>query len=172
MGGRAAGPISLYLTKGETDSRLIPLRLDTSQFHAQISFLNRFVFSKYGVKYDYNVEKLILDNRKWFTATVTDPITKERFSSGLGNIIRAKREKSNALKTPLYQADVKILHGKVFYTSDRLAEHAAAARAIDCHVYHAGYSNNTRNRLCLEDPYSTEHAKQKIDYDDLIKRRN
>lgn len=140
--------------------------------HVPKAFLHRVFLRKYGVGVAYNVKAREHDNQKWYTATATDPITKERFPSGLGNLVRFKSSPSSLLKIPLHLADVKILDGEVYYNERKLAEHAAAARAIDCYIYRMDIADNNQLRLCLEDPYSTEGARQQVNYDALLKKRN
>jgi hypothetical protein len=146
--------------------------VQSHRLHLPKDFLRRAFLHKHGVGVAYDVKKREHDEQKWYTANAIDPITEERFPSGLGNLVPVKSHPSSLLKTPLYLADVKILDGEVYYNEKNLAEHAAAARAIDCYLYRAGYADNNEIRLCLEDPYSTEGARQQIEYDALLKKRN
>ncbi|KAL3822461.1 hypothetical protein ACHAXA_006889 [Cyclostephanos tholiformis] len=150
-----------------------PIRpLSSCLFHVPTEFFNRAMINKYDDICVYNAKEITHENQIWYTATVTDPLTKEQFSSGIGNIVRVEKKDKTSLKVPLYLAHVKILNGKVYYRHKWLAKQAAAARAIDCYIYRAGYPDNNRMRLCLEDPYSKEDANQQIDYEDLLKKRN
>lgn len=98
----------------------------------------------------FYVEKKTIGGKGWFTAIFIDPRTNEAFSSGLGQEIHAEKRPSAALKTPLHLAETKVEDGKVWYTQENLAEHAAAARAIDCYAFREGVD---LARLCAEEPY-------------------
>jgi len=142
--------------------------------HAPKNFLY-IVFEKchgQDCKDSFHVQEMTHENKEIFTATFTDPITKEMFSSGLGGEINVEKRRSSSLATPLHLGKVKILDGKVYYSDRKLAEHAAAARAIDCYIFREG--EETPNKLCLEEPYqsATERDAQQIDYVVLLKKRN
>lgn len=151
-------------------------RLQPFFLHVPKDFLNSSFSQKYGIFcgdcYEVKLRTNVGD-RKWFTATFTDPITKERFSSALGNIVNVKSRPGTTLKTPLYLANVKIVDGEVYYSETRLAEHAAAARAIDCYIYREDDFNNNVDRLCLEEPYTLKEGVIPItDYEALLNKRN
>jgi hypothetical protein len=90
--------------------------------------------------------------------------------------VKSHQNKShqNTLKIPLYLANVKIVDGEVYYSEARLAEHAAAARAIDCYIFREDDVNNNVDRLCLEEPYGTlkDGVIPVTDYEALLNERN
>eukprot|EP00956_Cyclotella_meneghiniana_P033158 scaffold94010_cov53-Cyclotella_meneghiniana.AAC.1 len=68
----------------------------------------------------------------WFTSTLVNPITGEEFCSGLvGKEIDVQKKKGCTMKVPLHEAEVKVVDGKVYFRDNKLANHAAAARALD-----------------------------------------
>lgn len=83
----------------------------------------------------------------WYTATFTDPVTNEIFPSGLERRIFFEKQR----QAPI----TKAMCGKVYCHDPLLAEHAAAARAIDCYIYREGTicNSNDETQLCLESPY-------------------
>ena len=113
------------------------------------------------------------DGETWFTATFTDPITNETFSSGLVITDVNVQETDTALS--LHHARAMQVDGIVYYREASLAHQAAAARAIDCYVYRGetivGSATTTDAiRLCIEDPAGDENTP--IHYDAIIRRRN
>ena len=100
----------------------------------------------------YDIQTTSFEGRDWFTATVQTPFSNERFVSGIGRVISTKKKPSASLKVPLHEAETKVIDGKVYYRSPRLAEHAAAARAIDCYMFRDN-STSIHDRLCVEQPY-------------------
>ena len=144
--------------------------------HVPKSFLLSAGVACYGRDYSdlssFKVEKRDLGDEVFYHATFIDPKTKEGFSSGLGGKINAEKRRSSSLKTPLHQAEVKIFDGKVYYRDLKLAEHAAAARAIDCYLLREG--KQSFDKLCMEEPYYTaiEKEAQQLDYSMLLSKRN
>ena len=120
------------------------------------------------------------DGRAWHTADAVIPCTGEKFHSGLiGKEVEAEMELGVGLNPPLHSANVNIIDGRVFYQEERLARHAAAARAIDCYIYR-GNRHRARHidtdptlQLCMEDPYGDEAERdmQAIDYEELMNQR-
>ncbi len=113
------------------------------------------------------------DGETWFTATFTDPINNETFSSGLVVAEVNVQETDTALS--LHHARAMQVDGIVYYREASLAHQAAAARAIDCYVYRGetivGSATTTDAiRLCIEHPAGDENPP--IDYDAIIRRRN
>jgi len=118
---------------------------------------------------------------KFYSATFKDPITKELFRSGLGSkalVDRHPRMKSGA---PLHLAEARIEDGKVYYRTKKLAEHAAAARAIDCYIFRELKENASmigvdteKLKLCHEEPYESESERdaQQVDYKALMAKRD
>ena len=116
---------------------------------------------------------------QWYTSTVANPITAEEFNSGLvGKEVDVPKAKGNMMLIPLHKAEVKVVDGKVYYRDNKSADHAAAARAIDCYIFRRakrGLSDDlSKIQLCMEDPYATanERDAQKIDYEALLARRS
>jgi hypothetical protein len=118
------------------------------------------------------------NNRTWYTATFTHPITNEIFTSGLSREVFVEKRNGASLNPPLHMVDVTVIDDKVYYCNDsKLAEHAAAARAIDCYLYREEKEeegSSKKWRLCYEEPYRTsEEGKDvTIDYNTLLVERN
>eukprot|EP00584_Thalassiosira_punctigera_P018868 CAMPEP_0172566930 /NCGR_PEP_ID=MMETSP1067-20121228/113820_1 /TAXON_ID=265564 ORGANISM="Thalassiosira punctigera, Strain Tpunct2005C2" /NCGR_SAMPLE_ID=MMETSP1067 /ASSEMBLY_ACC=CAM_ASM_000444 /LENGTH=358 /DNA_ID=CAMNT_0013358161 /DNA_START=125 /DNA_END=1198 /DNA_ORIENTATION=+ len=122
----------------------------------------------------FAVEEMIHEKKKFYHATFKDPRTNEEFPSGLGRPINAEKRLSTTLATPLHLAEVSILGGKVYYRELKLAEHAAAGRAIDCYIFREEGADTKNAQLCFEPPYKTmkEGLSQNIDYNELLDMRN
>ena len=126
--------------------------------------------------YSYELETFEEKMHTWYTATWIDPLTGEKFQSGLGRRLdaeRIERMKSASLKIPLYEADVRVRDGRVYYYDERLAKNAAAARAIDCYMFREeqqGEHEQERIQLCYENPYNTASATDGIEihYNSLL----
>jgi len=119
---------------------------------------------------------------KFYSATFTDPITNEVFHSGLGTKVNVAQHPTVSLGTPFHLAEARILDGKVYYRTKKIAEHAAAARAIDCYIFREERESSSmidigayseKFKLCLEDPYEseTERDAQQVDYEALLAKR-
>ncbi|KAL9184098.1 hypothetical protein ACHAXT_002184 [Thalassiosira profunda] len=145
-------------------------------FHVPKLFLQNAFVKAHGsrlTRQAYDVQELQRnDEESWFTATFTDPTTKETFSSGLvGKEADAEKRKDASLYPPLHQVEATVIDGKVFYRRAKLAENAAAARAIDCSIFREGGGEKSELQLCMEDPYQSGES-QTIDYDALLAQRN
>ena len=156
--------------------------------HSPKTFLHDALSRVYGQMPSFNdgyqVQEVLKDGGRWYTGTFSHPATKEEFSSGICKEVDVEVKKSQCLRPPLHRSEVKVIGGKVYYDEPRLAEHAAAARAIDCLLLREDYDDErngiTRDetskmyRLCLEDPYlnAKEQDSQQIDYDALVSRKN
>ena len=140
--------------------------------HVPKSFLEGGFSKKYGSGHlgIYKCLEENLDGESWYTATVEDPVTGELFSSGMvSKDVDVKARDNSSLKLPLHLAKTRIIDGKVCYPDKRTAEHAAAARAIDCHLFRENYAGIDNIQLCVEEPYASNEngrdAKQKIEYE-------
>ncbi|KAL9185416.1 hypothetical protein ACHAXT_003193 [Thalassiosira profunda] len=125
------------------------------------------------------------DGETWYTATFTDPITKERFWSGLGAAVVEEHDLYNGphINPPLHLSEVKVAEGKVYYLQKNHAKQAAAARALDCYIFREacddgesdGGEGETVLRFSLEDPYASfrEGVEQMkvVNYDALLSKR-
>ena len=153
--------------------------LETSlfQLHVPINLLEKSYKQVYGSMYpseSFECYSVTAMDKTWYTASFTNPETLEVFSSGLTRSIDVEERRGATLSPPLGEAEVHIMDGKVYYSEEKFARHAAAARAIDCYVFREGSDGLTRNyQLCLEDPYNdaVERDAQNIDYDDLLRQR-
>jgi len=114
--------------------------------------LARYSKSSHAHLATYDIQLTFFEGRKWFTATVQTPISNEIHVSGIGRVVSTKKNPSASLKVPLHKAETKIIDGKVYYSSPRLAEHAAAATAIDCYMFRYN-PTGIHDRLCVEQPY-------------------
>ena len=160
-------PLGSYL-EGKQDHLHVPKSLLINYYQSQSPInLSRELFINQNMK---------IDNELMYTATFTDPRTKEQFSSGLACEPNVEEKPNSSLNPPLHMIDAKIFEGKVYYRTGKLAEHAAAARAIDCYLLRDGLDELSRKRfrLCYEEPYISkeEFAKQDIDYDKLLAKRS
>ncbi|KAL3799537.1 hypothetical protein HJC23_008664 [Cyclotella cryptica] len=146
--------------------------------HVPSRFLVDFFQKFYSKVPKYSVyEKVFCEcsNDKWYTSTVTDPLTGEEFHSGsIGREINITKKKGNLLGTPLHLAKVKVSDGRVYYQNENLAAHAAAARAIDCFIFRNKFGVNAVYQMCLEDPYASdsEGDAKHVDYDALPIQRS
>ena len=125
--------------------------------HAPKSLLHNLLVKIYSSKQigsiTYDVQKMIQNGKLWYTATVTDPMTNEVFSSGfIKKEVKAEKRPTSYLNPPLHRVESKIIDGKVYYTESKYAEHAAAARCIDCYLFRENHANNIQ-QLCVEEPY-------------------
>eukprot|EP00956_Cyclotella_meneghiniana_P008645 scaffold11789_cov38-Cyclotella_meneghiniana.AAC.1 len=118
-----------------------------------------------------NTTKISDGQDQWCTSTLVNPITGEEFCSGLvGKEVNVPKAKGCFMRVPLHEAEVKVVDGKVYYRDNKLANHAAAARALDCYFFRrakSGFDDDlSKIQLCMEDPYSTadERDAQHIDY--------
>ena len=147
------------------------------QLHVPVNLLENCYRQIYGQMYpsqSFQCNKVTVNGREWFTATFKDPRTSEVFSSGLGRPITVEEKRGATLSTSLGEAEVHVMDGKVYYTEEKFARHAAAARAIDCFLHREGSDKLTKEyQLCLEDPYrdTTERDSGYNDYEELLRRR-
>ncbi|KAL7444708.1 hypothetical protein ACHAXM_010916 [Skeletonema potamos] len=149
------------------------------QLHVPILFLDSYLRVKFGSgveKYSCFIVEVANASENgstttWYTATFKDPLTSEKFHSGLVGPINAKKYGFASLQPALDEVEVRIKNGKVFYPDARHAKHAAAARAIDCYLFREGNDALTKKfQLCLEEPYSDTMDKraQRDDYEKLL----
>eukprot|EP00956_Cyclotella_meneghiniana_P035878 scaffold118925_cov37-Cyclotella_meneghiniana.AAC.1 len=83
-----------------------------------------------------NTTKIFDGQDHWCTSTLVNPITGEEFCSGLvGKEVNVPKKKGCTMTVPLHEAKVKVVDGKVYYSDRKLANHAAAARALDCYFF-------------------------------------
>ena len=149
----------------------------TFHFHVPVNFLEKCFRQVRGKMYpneSFQCDSIKANDRIWFTATFTDPDTSEVFYSGLVRTIDVEAKKGATLSTPLGEAEVHIMDGKVYYAEEKFARHAAAARAIDNYLFREGGDELTRRyQLCLEDPYDDVAGRilQQNDYDELLRQR-
>ena len=131
-------------TKATTFSSLAessPEILHVPKAFLQCAFQNKHGQGKFVDPFD--VQETEYRGKRWWTATFQDPITEETFSSGLGREIDVEINPSARLRTPLHKAEVKVVdEGKVYYRDRKSAEHAAAARAIDCYIFRENDQSN------------------------------
>jgi hypothetical protein len=159
------------------------LHLSSSMLHAPLVFCQA-MFNRMNMGYaSLSVYEKCFGRLRdiWYTSTVRDPVTGETFHSGLvGSEVGAEKSKFHA-DTPLHTAQVKIYDGKVYYKETKLANHAAAARLLDCYIFRDAdrprpphVEVNQRVQLCLEEPYKLpgDRDTQQIDYEGLLKKRN
>jgi len=149
------------------------LAVNPWKLHIPMQLLKNVKFGESGAKNvewgDYSFESVILDGRQWHTAEFIDPNTSEVFRAGIGRHVDAKKKQGAFLSPSLDEAENRVANGKVYYHDQKVAKHAAAARAIDCYLYRDSGDFST-NQLCLEDPYKEGDA-QEIDYDALAETR-
>ena len=147
------------------------------QLHVPMNFLDNCYRKRIQAslsKDSFDCDHVMVDGKKWVTASFADPATSEVFSSGLGRILNVAKKSGATLFVSLGEAEARIIDGKVYYTEQKLAIHAAAARAIDCYRYREETDNfPEKHQLCLEKPYldTTEKNLQHDDYDELLRRR-
>jgi hypothetical protein len=147
------------------------------QLHAPMVFLDNCYRQRNQAsisKDSFYCHYVKVDGKKWVTASFADPATSEVFSSGLGRILNVAKKSGATLSTSLGEAEARYIDGKVYYTEQKFAMHAAAARAIDCYRYREETDNfPEKHQLCLEKPYldTTERNSQHNDYDELLRRR-
>jgi hypothetical protein len=153
--------------------------------HVPLNFLiNLFQKSNLASGKGFVMNEKLYENdglETWHTSTFIDPLTGEEFHSGLvGQEVNVEKKASNTLREPLHQADAKIANGRVYYRTAKIADHAAAARAIDCYNYRRATNTTSGDndalskiRICLEDPYmsSAERDAQHVDYNELSRQR-
>ena len=169
------------LTASKSDRSVMSFKsiakLFTYQLHVPVNLIEKCYRQIYGQMYpneSFQCDSVMANGREWFTSTFKDPRTSEVFSSGLGRPITVEKKKSATLSTSLGEAEVHVMDGKVYYTEEKFARHAAAARAIDCFLHREGSDKLTKEyQLCLEDPYrdTTERDSGYNDYEELLRRR-
>jgi hypothetical protein len=151
------------------------------QLHVPLSFIDDLFkrFVSVGQR-KIETEVYFCDEEEWFTSTIVDS-TGEKFHSGLiGEEVKVMKKSGATMATPLHEAEVKVVDGRVYYRNPKIATHAAAARAIDCYICRRASRRANNNdklskiRLCMEDPYMTADGRdaQSIDYKSLLARRN
>ena len=152
------------------------------QLHVPTKFVDGiyrkiFNFSKSSVETE--IQQKTDEGVAWYTSKLIDPLTGEEFHSGLiCQEVSATKVRGCTMRTPLHKTAVKVFDGRVYYTKESQANHAAAARAIDCYIYRCASRNTSDDlskiQLCMEDPYANSDDKnlQYVNYDILLTERS
>ena len=201
-------------SEGDEEKRKEPMftsfaRTNPHLLHGPRNFL-QLAYAECGEKHQVELRRETWDSaftiksknergEMWYTATLTDPITHEQFLSGLVQKVNVDHRPGKiatvthvAIRSgpPLHQAESNIMDGRVWYRNKKLAEHAAAARAIDCYIFRESEEEKNVNsksgvagdvedefRLCHEEPHprgdkeDVFSQQEVVDYDFILRQR-
>ncbi|KAL7471765.1 hypothetical protein ACHAXS_012062 [Conticribra weissflogii] len=149
----------IYASKSNGHQLHVPIKFLDDILRNEAKSLDKSIFNENSFEFI----EIMLDGKRWFSATFTHPLSKEKFESGKGQELGIEKKDGATMKVAIYETPVEIIDNRVYYPSMKLAKNAAVARYIDCLMFreenkaiNLGISNiipSPKIRLCVEEPY-------------------